>query len=88
MRWIPYEVLTLGQYDYHVDVVGHHHECIQFHTWVMIRQILPRLLNDLARRIHPHASLDDFTEQACVALRADGHQIRPCLHIIKTVQSD
>ena len=72
----PYEILTLGQYDYHVDMVGHHHERIQFHTRVMIRQILPRLLDGLAQRIHPHASIRDLPEQARMILGANGHEIR------------
>ena len=54
----------------------------------MVRDVLPTPLGDLARLVQMHLAVHDVPEQARVVLCADGHEIRPGLGIVISLEAD
>jgi hypothetical protein len=60
-----------------VYVVRHDDEGIQFRGVVVVRDLAPALLHDLAKVVETHGPVHDFTEESCAGVRADGDIVGP-----------
>jgi hypothetical protein len=65
-----------------MNVVGHANKRIAFDIGKFFFQFLIPTANHLPCRIQPHFVADNFTEQTCPILCADGHKIGASLGII------
>ena len=69
-------------------MIGHDDKCINVNTWIMCRDFIPDGLNHSPRIIQAHFPIRDIAKQAFPILGANGHEIRTCLGIIISLQSN
>jgi hypothetical protein len=69
-------------------MVGHYSIAIQFHLGKMEGNLQPALLDKSSRLIQLNLTVHYLPEQTGPVMCADGHEIRPQLRIIISLQTD
>ena len=80
-EWLPYG------YQHPMQVVWHNNELIHDHAWEMFGNRAPRCIDDAPHVVQLHLSIEHLAEQTCAILRADRHEIRPCLCVVVALQA-
>jgi len=83
----PYNVMV-PQNNYPMNMIRHHHKCININPGIMSRQFFPHRFNHPPRFIQPHLPIDNLPKRAFSVLRADGDEISADLGIIVFRQPD
>ena len=65
-----------------MDVVWHHHECVQLGVGVMVRDIGQESVGDLAQCGEPHFSILNTTEGGLSVLDTNCDEIQACRGVI------
>ena len=71
-----------------VHMVRHHLKCINGHTRIGIRQLIPNHLHHPAGIVQPDLAVSDVPEHTAPILRADGNEIRPGRRVVVPLQTD
>jgi len=71
-----------------VDMIGHHHEGVQFHVLEMVRDFMPTRAHDFPHVVQPHFPVHHVAEQRGAPVGADGDEIRARLGVIVSLQPD
>ena len=71
-----------------MNMIGHDHEGVCLHVGIVQWQVIPALAYDLASFFQAHLVLTHLTENAAVAVHADGDEVRPWLAVVVFFEAD
>jgi len=63
-------------------MVRHNHKGVQFHIWIMVRQIMPAIPDYGAGIVQLYCAISNLAQQAFSLTDADGDKIRPRLGVV------